>query len=449
MEQFALGGVTRGERNPKGSLFPTIAFFWTEWPTKYWVNYRTNVILKDPLLNPRYHFYPIPVMHFEDVHQMSFWNHTVKSFGSSILGLRSLKVRMQVTDLPLFPTGSRVELDTGQFARSRWQNTHAILKTKQDMSANERRVCNAGDRIIERARLNQEFFVNSAKQNEQLKCILDYNDDLKDRRQAAAAATVPGSQTTVVDPQIAIEASMQNQYNMLLSITHAHSAAVNSYLELSNSGRTPVEIKGNLMMFNQGFRGFARQIAHGSWTEEFIQDYEYIDEILEFKRQMLYSPNDVNSRKFKHEYQEFEDLESIIDAYSKIDTEPEQSEANIFKIVERFDKRWESSRYGRVCARIINLATKIVIGETRDQLGAIKEIDAKIQALISLKNGEDDKPCDSWRKTLDNMIGRMQNIVDDLKKKVMVPGTEGAEDTEMGDYDPMAEDGIIRNDFGV
>ncbi|KAJ8061903.1 hypothetical protein OCU04_009692 [Sclerotinia nivalis] len=444
MEQFGLGGVTRGEKNPRGSLFPTIAFFWTEWPSGYWVNYVSNVILKTPILSTRYHFYPIPVKHFEDVHQMDFWNHTVKTFGPLMLGLRSLNIRTQVTQLPSSPAESLLDIDTGQSEGSKWRSAHATLKSKQNMSADERRACQAGDQLIERAKLNERFFISSSKQNEQLDCILDYNESLKEKLQAIAtaayaAATTMRQQSIQIDPAEAVEASMQIQYEMLLNAAKVHCDAVDSYFALASIGKVAIETKANLLMFNQGFRGFAREIAT-SWTDELITDYEYIDEILEFRRQMLYSPDDKNSKKFTVEYKEFGELDDIMNAYSKLDTEPEQSKSNIFKMTKEFDTRWGSSRYGRLCAKIMSLATNIATGEATEPLDTTKEIDKLIQALISLLNGEDDKPCDSWKKTLDNMIERMRGIVADLRKKYLL--SLAVDDTEMEGYDPMAEDDI-------
>ncbi|ESZ91817.1 hypothetical protein SBOR_7796 [Sclerotinia borealis F-4128] len=417
LEQFALGGVTKGETNPLGSLFPTIAFFWVEWPSRRWVNYSTNLVLKSPPLNPQYYYYPIPVNHFEDVHQIDFWNHVIKVFGPFMLALRSLKVTMQVTDLPNSPKARLLNMNTGEPPGSSWKIRHAALKSKQDMSADERRACNAGDKLIERAKLNEKFFANSKKQSQQLKAILDFNDDLKDKIHATtdaafAAAISRGKQSTRVNP---------------------------AYFALANSGEAPIEVEANLLRFNQGFRGFAREIAYIQWSEELNEHYQYIDEILEFKRQMLYSPEDENCQKVTVEYREFEEIDDIIYAYGKIGLEPEKMKSDISRIAEAFEKRWESSRYGRICAKIIKLAADIALGEAVDPEVELKEIDSKIQALTSLRSGEDNKPCDTWRVTLENMIKRMQTIVDDLRQKLAAPV---ALDTNMTNYDPQDEDDV-------
>lgn len=309
------------KKNRKGSLFPTIAFFWTEWPSGYWVNYLSNVILKTPILSTRYHFYPMPVKHFEDVHQMDFWNHTVKTFGPLMLGLRSLNIRIQVTQIPPLAVESLLNVDTGQSEGSKWRSAHVTLKLKQNMSAEERRACQAGDELIERAKLNEKFFLSSSKKNDHLGCILDYNEGLKEKLQLIATAaytgvTTTGQQSIPIDPAEAIEASMQIQYEMLLSAARVHCDAVDSYFALASIGKVALEVKANLLMFNQGFRGFARELAT-CWTNELITDYEYIDEILEFRRQMLYSPDDKNSKKFTVEYKEFGVLDAIIAAYGK------------------------------------------------------------------------------------------------------------------------------------
>ncbi|KAF7945083.1 hypothetical protein EAE96_009863 [Botrytis aclada] len=442
MEQVALGGVTRGERNPKGSLYPTIALFWTEWPTIYWASYLTNFVLKTPTLSPRYNFYPIPVTHFEDVHQMTFWLHTVKAFGTKMLDLRSRKVRMQVTRLPNFPEAYVLSTDDGEIKNYEWKATHKTLKAKQDMSPDERKACKAGDDLIKRADLNEKFFINSLEQSNQLKAIVEFNKSLKDRLEAITAIAYPmqGEETKQSSPEEIIKTSMQTQYGMLMGATMAHRAAVNTYFQLANSGDTLMEIKDHLLVFNQGFRGFARQIAHEYWTGELLRDYEDIDEKLEFMRQMLYSPTDPRIPKYEIEYEEFAEIAIIMHAYDELHAEPEYMEQVISQGVEVLDTRWRSSRYARTCANIIKLATDVVTGETEDSFDMINKMDAKIQILVFLLNGEDNKRCDSWTSTLDDMIKRMRKISADLFAKVLASGN--SEDTEMGDYNPMDEDDI-------
>ncbi|CAD6453217.1 d3a5a4c6-a88f-48a7-b1a4-8a223051792e [Sclerotinia trifoliorum] len=409
MEQFGLGGVTRAEKNPKGSLFPTVAFFWTEWPSVYWVNYVSNVILKTPILSSRYHFYPVPVKHFEDVHQMDFWNY-------------------MVTQVPSLAAESLLNVDAGKSEGSKWRSAHATLKSKQNMSAEEQRACQAGDELIKRAKLNEKFFFSSTKQNENLDCILDYNGGLKEKLQLIATAAyttvaTTGQQSMPADPAEAIEALMQIQYEMLLSAARVHCDAVDSYFALTSIGKVALEVKTNLLMFNQGLGGFARELA-ACWTTELITDYEYIDEILEFRRQMLYSPNDKYSKKFTMEYKEFGDLDGIINAYSKLDTNPEQSKSNIAKM----------TKY---------LATDIATGGTTEPLNTIKKFEKLIQALILLLNGEDDKSCDSWKKTLNTLIQRMQGIVGDLRKKFLL--SLPVDDTDMEGYNALAGDDVQRD----
>ncbi|KAA8564217.1 hypothetical protein EYC84_011163 [Monilinia fructicola] len=404
LEQFALGGVTRGECNPRGSVFPTIAFFWTEWPSEYWVNYRTNIVLKSPPLKSDYSFYPIPVKHYEDVHQADFWNYTIKAFGTDMLGLRSLT----------------------------------------DMSADERQICNAGDELIERAKLSERFFYHSLQQESKLQSILEYNVNLQERLQAVAVAAdstaiTSGDQSADIDPAAEVEKSMQDQYDLVLTAAKAHGEAVESYFALKNSGKAPAEIQKNLLLFNQSFRRFAREIAHKSWTDELIEDYEFVDELLEFKRQMLYSPEDKNSEKFKVEHREFGELDSLLKAYSTLGTEPENIKPDIIRMTDVFEKRWESSRYARTCGKIVRLATDVATGQAESPEDTIQKMDFKLQALISLMNGEDGKPCPSWNKTLDDMIQQMERIIEDIRKKAVVPGTE---DTDMDDYDPRDEDDI-------
>ncbi|TGO82307.1 hypothetical protein BPOR_0866g00030 [Botrytis porri] len=437
MEQVALGGVTRGEKNPKGSLYPTIALFWTEWPTVYWASYTTNLMLKTPALNPRYNFYPIPVTHFEDVHQMDFWLHAIRIFGTKMLCLRSSKVRMQVTQLPHFPEAYVLSTDDGEVQNVEWKATHTTLKSKQDMSPDERSACKAGDDLIKRAQLNEDFFINSLQQSNQLKAIVDFNKSLKDRLQAITLQSlpIPGQEIKELDPAEIIKTSMQTQYDMLMGATMAHRAAVGTYFQLAMSGDAPIEIQDHLLMFNQGFRGFARQIAHKSWTDELSRDYEEIDEKLEFMRQMLFSPADAKSKKDPMEYEEFGEIAIIMNAYDQFHTEPEYMEQVISQGTEVLETRWRSSRYARTCANIIKLATSIVTEETEDPYDTIDKIDAKIQVLISLLNGEDNKRCDSWTSTLDDMIKKMRKISSDLSDKV-----SDLEDVEMDGYDPMDED---------
>ncbi|KAF5868760.1 uncharacterized protein Bfra_012091 [Botrytis fragariae] len=439
MEQVGLGGVTRGEKNPKGSLYPTIALFWTEWPTVYWASYVSNFILKTPALNPRYNFYPIPVTYFEDVHQMTFWLHTVRIFGTKMLALRSNKVRMQVTRLPHFPDAHVLSTDDDEVKHFEWKATHLSLKSKQDMSPDERRACKAGDDLIKRAELNEEFFINSLEQSNQLKAIVDFNKSLKDRLEAFTSDnyTSPGQESRQPDPLEIIKTSMQTQYDMLMSATMAHRAAVDTYFQMAISGDAPIEIKDHLLMFNQGFRGFARQIAHEYWTDELLRDYEDIDEKLEFLRQMLYSPADAKSKKYAMEYEEFGEIAIIMNAYDQFHTEPEYMSQVISQGVEVLETRWRSSRYSRTCANIIKLATSIVNGKTADPFDTINKIDAKIQTLIFLLNGEDNKRCDSWTPTLDDMIKRMRKISSNLFDKVMATGG-----IEMDEYDPIDEDDI-------
>ncbi|TGO22069.1 hypothetical protein BPAE_0183g00020 [Botrytis paeoniae] len=443
MEQVALSGVTRGEKNPKGSLYPTIALFWTEWPTVYWASYTSNFMLKTPALSPRYNFYPIPVTHLEDVHQMTFWLHTVRAFGTKMLGLRSSRVRMQVTRLPHFPDAYVLSTDDGEVKHFEWKATHMTLKSKQDMSPDERRAYKAGDDLIKRAELNEEFFINSLEQSNQLKAIVDFNKSLKDRLEAITSGnySIPGQEIRQLDPVEIIKKSMQTQYDMLMGATMTHRAAVNTYFQMAISGDAPIEVKEHLLMFNQGFRGFARQIAHEYWTDELFRDYEDIDEKLEFMRQMLYSPADVKSKKYAMEYEEFGEIAIIMNAYDQFHTEPEYMEQVISQGVEALENRWRSSRYGRTCANIIKLATSIVTGETADPFDTINKIDAKIQTLIVLLNGEDNKRCDSWTSTLDNMIKRMRKILSDLFDKVMA-----MQDIEMDEYDHMDEDDISTDD---
>ncbi|TGO33692.1 hypothetical protein BHYA_0231g00040 [Botrytis hyacinthi] len=439
MEQVALGGVTRGERNPKGSLYPTIALFWTEWPTVYWASYTSNFMLKTPALNPRYNFYPIPVTHFEDVHQMTFWLHTVRVFGTKMLGLRSNKMRMQVTRLPHFPDVYVLSMDGAEVERFEWKATHITLKSKQDMSPDERRACKAGDDLIKRAELNEVFFIESSEQSNQLKAIVDFNKSLKDRIEAITSGThsIQGQEIKQRDPVEIIKTSMQTQYDLLMGATMAHRAAVNTYFQMAISGDVPIEIKYHLLMFNQGFRGFARQIAHEYWTDELSRDYEDIDEKLEFLRQMLYSPADEKSQKYAMEYEEFGDIAIIVNAYDQFHTEPEYMGQVISQGVKVLETRWRSSRYARTCANIIKLATSIVTEETADAFDTINKIDAKIQTLIFLLNGEDNKRCDSWTSTLDDMIKKMRKISSDLFDKVMA-----TEDVEMDEYNPMDEDDV-------
>ncbi|KAB8292529.1 hypothetical protein EYC80_008239 [Monilinia laxa] len=442
LEQFALGGVTRGECNPRGSVFPTIAFFWTEWPSKYWVNYRTNIVLKTPPLSSEYSFYPVPVKHFEDVHQANFWNYTIKAFDPDMLGLRSLTVRMQRSDIP--PVAHKMNVGSGKIVGSHWKSKHSAMKLKQDMSADERRVCNAGDDLIERAKLSERFFYHSGKQEEELQSILEYNATLKERLQVVAAAAysaaiTPGNQSADVDAAAEIERSMQDQHDLILTAAKAHGKAVESYFALKNFGKAPAEVQKNLLLFNQSFRGFAREIAHKSWTDELIEDYEYIDELLEFKRQMLYSPEDNNSVKFKLEYREFEELYTILKVYSTLGTESKEIKPDIIQITDLIEKRWESSRYARTCAKIVRLAVDIATGKAGSPEETIQKMDAKLQVLISLMNGEDGAPCPSWKKTLDDMIQQMEKIIEDIRKRMVVPGTE---DMDIDDYDPRDEDDI-------
>ncbi|TGO62429.1 hypothetical protein BELL_1118g00020 [Botrytis elliptica] len=439
MEQVALGGVTRGERNPKGSLYPTIALFWTEWPTVYWASYTSNFMLKTPALNPRYNFYPIPVTHFEDVHQMTFWLHTVRAFGTKMLGLRSNKVRMQVTQLPHFPETYVLCADDGEVEHFEWKARHLTLKSKQDMSPDERRACKAGDDLIKRAELNEEFFIESSEQSKQVKAIVDFNKSLKDRLKAITSEnySIPEQEIRQLDPLEIIKTSMQTQYNMLMGATMAHRAAVNTYFQMAISGDAPIEIKDHLLLFNQGFRGFARQIAHEYWTDELSQDYEDIDEKLEFLRQMLYSPADARNEKYAIEYEEFGEIAIIMNAYDQFHTEPEFMKQVISQGVDVLEARWKSSRYCRTCANIIKLATSILTGETADAFDTINKIEAKIQTLIFLLNGEDNKRCESWTSTLDDMIKRMRKIASDLFDKVMA-----TKDIEVDEYDPMDEEDI-------
>lgn len=442
LEQFALGGVTRGECNPRGSVFPTIAFFWTEWPSEYWVNYRTNIVLKSPPLKSDYSFYPIPVKHYEDVHQADFWNYTIKAFGTDMLGLRSLTVRGQRSDLPT--AANVMTKGSGKFVGSHWKSKHSALKLKQDMSADERQICNAGDELIERAKLSERFFYHSLQQESKLQSILEYNVNLQERLQAVAVAAdstaiTSGDQSADIDPAAEVEKSMQDQYDLVLTAAKAHGEAVESYFALKNSGKAPAEIQKNLLLFNQSFRRFAREIAHKSWTDELIEDYEFVDELLEFKRQMLYSPEDKNSEKFKVEHREFGELDSLLKAYSTLGTEPENIKPDIIRMTDVFEKRWESSRYARTCGKIVRLATDVATGQAESPEDTIQKMDFKLQALISLMNGEDGKPCPSWNKTLDDMIQQMERIIEDIRKKAVVPGTE---DTDMDDYDPRDEDDI-------
>lgn len=439
MEQVALGGVTRGERNPKGSLYPTIALFWTEWPTVYWASYTSNFTLKTPALNPRYSFYPIPVTHFEDVHQMNFWLHTVRVFGTKMLGLRSNRVRMQVTRLLHFPDVYVLSADDTEVEHFEWKATHIALKSKQEMSPDERRACKAGDDLIKRAELNEVFFIESSEQSNQVKAIVDFNKSLKDRLEAITSGndSVPGQGIKQRDPVEIIKTSMQTQYNMLMGATMAHRAAVNTYFQMTISGGVPIEIKDHLLMFNQRFRGFARQIAHEYWTDELSQDYEDIDEKLEFLRQMLYSPADKKSQNNAMEYEEFGDIAIIMNAYDQFHTEPEYMGQVISQGVKVLETRWRSSRYARTCANIIKLATSILTEETAEPFDTINKIDAKIQTLIFLLNGEENKRCDSWTSTLDDMIKKMRKISSDLFDKIMA-----TEDFEMDEYDPMDEDDV-------
>ncbi|KAF7890210.1 hypothetical protein EAF00_008525 [Botryotinia globosa] len=439
MEQVALGGVTRGERNPTGSLYPTTALFWTEWPTVYWANYTSSFMLKTPALNPRYNFYPIPVTHFEDVHQMTFWLHAVRAFGTKMLGLRSNKVRMQVTRLPHFPDIYVLRTNDAETKHFEWRATHMTLKSKQDMSPDERRACKAGDDLIKRAELNEVFFIESSEQSKQVKAIVDFNKSLKDRLEAITSGTqsVQGQEIKQQDPVEIIKASMQTQYDMLMGATMAHRAAVNTYFQMAIFGDVTIEIKDHLLMFNQGFRGFARQIAHEYWTDELSRDYEDIDEKLEFLRQMLYSPADEKSQKYALEYEEFGDIAIIMNAYDQFHTEPGYMGQVISQGVEVLETRWRSSRYARTCANIIKLATSIVTEETADAFDTINKIDAKIQTLIFLLNGEENKRCDSWTSTLDDMIKKMRKISSDLFDKVMA--TEGV---GVGECSPMDVDDV-------
>ncbi|QSZ33143.1 hypothetical protein DSL72_002729 [Monilinia vaccinii-corymbosi] len=442
MEQFSLGGVIRGETNPKGSLFPTIAFFWTEWPSTYWANYGTNLILKTPPLDPEYNFYPIPVTHFEDVHQLHFWNHAIKAFGAHMLGLRSLRVRMRYSDFSV--QTKTIDVVAGQLDGSNWKSKHDALKLKQNMSADERRACSAGDKLIEGAKLSEQYFFNSKKQEEELQSILEFNVNLKERLQAAAmtafsAAVAPGQQSTNVDPRAVVEESMQDQYGLIFTAAKAHCAAVDSYFALANSGKAPLEVQKHLLLFNQSFRGFAREIAHRSWTDELIEDYQYIDEMLEFRRQMLYSPDDIDSREFSVEYAEFGELDLIIQAYRILGTDPHKIKSDILQMTDVLESRWGSSRYARTCAKIMRLAADITTGEAGIPEDTIQDIDTKIQALVSLRNGEDGKSCLGWKKTLENMIQQMQDIVEEIRKKFALSDSD---DTDEDDYDPRDEDDI-------
>ncbi|TEY61400.1 hypothetical protein BOTCAL_0169g00040 [Botryotinia calthae] len=408
MEQVALGGVTRGERNPPEYLYPSISFFWTEWPTAYWTNYMTNFILKTPDLRPRYNFYPIPVTHFEDVHQITFWDDTVRAFGTKMLGLRSSTARMQ-----------------------------------------ERKACSAGDYLIKRAELNEDFFVNSLQQSDQVQAIVEFNRSLKVKLKSITAEdySTPGKEIKKINPAELIRESMHTQYGLLMKATVAHCAAVNAYFQLANSGTAPAEIKENLLSFNQGFRGLGRQIALESWTKELAQDYEKIDEKLEFMRQMLYSPIDPDCHKYTVEHKEFGELQIIINAYEQLNHEPEYMKQVISQGVEVFEDRFRSSRYGRTCANIIKLATSVATGEAIDPYETLDQLDAKIQVLIVLLNGEDGKRCATWTSTLDDMIKKTRNISADLFDEVLAKGVDDG--LQIDYYDPMDEDDILKdNDMG-
>ncbi|KAK8902815.1 hypothetical protein QC760_008317 [Botrytis cinerea] len=442
MEQVALGGVTRGERNPPEYLYPSISFFWTEWPTAYWTNYMTNFILKTPNLRPRYNFYPIPVTHFEDVHQMTFWDDTVRAFGTKMLGLRSSTARMQVTSIPHFPQEYILRVDDIGSRGVNWKDKHTALKLKQNMSPEERKACSAGDYLIKRAELNEDFFVNSLQQSDQVQAIVDFNRSLKAKLKAITAEnySTPGQEIKQIDPGEIIRESMHTQYDLLMKATEAHCAAVNTYFQLANSGTAPAEIKENLLSFNQGFRGFGRQIALESWTKELAQDYEKIDEKLEFMRQMLFSPIDPDCHKYAVEHKEFGELEIIINAYKQLNDEPEYMKQVISQGVAVFEDRFRSSRYGRTCANIMKLATSVATGEATDPYETLDQLDAKIQVLIALLNGEDGKRCATWTSTLDDMIKKMKDISADLFDEVLAKGVDDG--LQIDYYDPMDEDDI-------
>ncbi|KAI9651240.1 hypothetical protein NHQ30_001278 [Ciborinia camelliae] len=447
MEQNALGGVTRGELNPVGSLFPTIAFFWTEWPSYYWVNYVTNIVLKTPPLPSKALFYPIPLKHFEDVHQMHFWNSTVKTFGTFMLGLRSVRLGMQLHERST--TASRYR--TKEPALSGWKTVHAALKSKQNMNAEEQRACNAGDELIERARLNEKFFISNTKQEESLDHIIEYNETLKLRLQAIAAGSYyvgPGYRRSQVDPAVAVQEAMQTQLDMLMDVAHAHSAAVESYFALANSGEAPLESKTNLLLFNRGFRAFAREIACTSWSKEMKGDYEYIDEILEWKRQMLYNPDNSGDRqRFPEENGELLEIQYIMNVYKNIDSEPEEVKSDISSVSDSIEKRWVSSRYARASCMFFTLATQVVTGEAvvpEDTIDAMRKI---IQVLESLRNGHENRPCSTWTNTLETMIRYAQKTVVDLRNKY-IGASETEEASDPDDYDPRDEDDIPTDNEG-
>ncbi|TGO44949.1 hypothetical protein BOTNAR_0717g00020 [Botryotinia narcissicola] len=85
------------------------------------------------------------------------------------------------------------------------------------------------------------------------------------------------------------------------------------------------------------------------------------------------------------------------------------------------------------------MATSIVTEETAEALDTINKIDAKIQTLIFLLNGEENKRCDSWTATLDDMIKKMRKISSDLFDKVMA-----TEDSDM-DEDNVSMDNAMDN----
>ncbi|KAK6596550.1 hypothetical protein H4I96_09202 [Botrytis cinerea] len=371
-----------------------------------------------------------------------FLDDTVRAFGTKMLGLRSSTARMQVTSIPHFPQEYILRVDDIGSKGVNWKDKHTALKLKQNMSPEERKACSAGDYLIKRAELNEDFFVNSLQQSDQVQAIVDFNRSLKAKLKAITAEnySTPGQEIKQIDPGEIIRESMHTQYDLLMKATEAHCAAVNTYFQLANSGTAPAEIKENLLSFNQGFRGFGRQIALESWTKELAQDYEKIDEKLEFMRQMLFSPIDPDCHKYAVEHKEFGELEIIINAYKQLNDEPEYMKQVISQGVAVFEDRFRSSRYGRTCANIMKLATSVATGEATDPYETLDQLDAKIQVLIALLNGEDGKRCATWTSTLDDMIKKMKDISADLFDEVLAKGVDDG--LQIDYYDPMDEDDI-------
>lgn len=415
----------------------------------YYQNYATAVLLKDPPLDSVYHFYPVPVQIFEGCHQLDFWNHIVKAFGTSMIGLKSLASNVRMKWTQSVPRSFLKELETNAWEQqgADWRNKIADMGSKQSMNANERRVCNAGDELIRSAKLREGAFVHSSKQEELLGVILEFNQELKERHEAATAADT--SDSLRADLMADIKQGMSNQYVMLLNIATAHRGAVDWYLALVDSRGVSADVHDNLLLFNRAMRAFARQIA-SKWKGGLKDDYHTIDEILEFRRQMLFRPNlPPTDQRYPQESKENDEIEFLLITYEKLSTDPRRLKKDIYDLTEvLFRQRWESSLYVRTCAEIVKLATQLTLDEAGNPEYDSNRIDANIEVLVRLLNGEGNKPCAQWRETLENIIKRMRVILAQFRPNPVVQ-TEDEDtepfsdsDVEMETYEPINEDDI-------